>query len=201
MDARWLQIQFTLNPGHTKAGLAKALGLEAPAVSKILKGTRQIKAQEYAAMREYFGLPVDGADSIRKRQDAYVLSALTHQNLREENKQPNGEWVIPADILGQRTKAAMGQVKIFQVKENTMEPELHYGEHVLVDMSDFKPSPPGLFAVSDGFGHMIRYCEYIPQSSPPEIRVSARDKSFQPHNLKLDELQITGRIIAKLQWL
>jgi hypothetical protein len=204
MDSQWLKTQFQLNPDRTKAGLAKALGLEAPAISKILKGTRQIKAQEYASMRRYFGLPVDGAESIKKRHDSYVISALTHgqSNMREKDApQDNSEWVIPADILSQRTKAPSNQIKIFRVKENTMAPDFRLGEHVLVDLSDQKPSPPGIFVVSDGFGYLIRHCEYIPHSSPPEIRVSAKDKSFHPQILQSDEFKITGRVIAKLQWL
>lgn len=56
MDSQWLQLQFRLNPDKTKADLARALGLEPPAISKILAGNRQIKAQEYVKMREFFGM-------------------------------------------------------------------------------------------------------------------------------------------------
>lgn len=45
-----------MHPKKTKAQLARLLGLEPPAVSKILAGTRQIKAQEYMKMREFFCL-------------------------------------------------------------------------------------------------------------------------------------------------
>ncbi len=203
MNSQWLKAQFKLNPDRSKAGLAKAISLEPPAISKILKGSRQIKAHEYVSMRRYFGLPIDGEKSLGKDSDGYVLTPLSaHDELKDQSKDEDGsEWVIPADILGQRTQAPPDQVKIFQIQENTMEPEFRHGEHVVIDTSDTTPSPPGVFIVSDGFGYLIRQCEYMPQSNPPEIKVSAKDKSFHPQILKKGEFKIIGRVIAKLQWL
>ena len=201
MDSQWLITQFKLNPDKTKAGLARALSLEPPAISKILKGTRQIKAQEYAAMREYFGMPNDGTGGIAKHKNSYVLTPLSPENgLAEKGERlESAEWVIPANILSGRTNASSDKIKIFEVKESTMEPDYRRGENVLVDLSDQIPTPPGVFVVSDGFGYLLRLCEFLPGSRPPEIRVSAKNKSFQPQILKRDEFRIIGRVIAKLQ--
>jgi len=84
MDSTWLKTQFKLNPEKNKAGLAKVLGLGAPAISKILAGERQIKAAEYMLMRRYFGLPVDGESAAQGsssraggHDDRYVLEPLS----------------------------------------------------------------------------------------------------------------------------
>jgi hypothetical protein len=202
MDAQWLKTQFTLNPDKTKAGLAEALNLEPPAISKILKGMRQIKAYEYARMREYFGLSSNEADSLaayKKRTESYILSPLQDGFSDKENANDDSEWVIPAGILNHRTQARAHQIKIFEVKENTMEPDFRVGESVLVDLSEKVPSPPGVFLVSDGYGVMIRQCEYLPGTQPPQIRLSAANKSFHPQILKQAEFTIIGRVIAKLQ--
>lgn len=82
-----------------------------------------------------------------------------------------------------------------------MEPDFKRGEHVLVNLSDKKPSPPGTFVVSDGFGYLVRQCEVIPGSKPVDIKVSALNSSFNPQKLRLSEFEIIGRVIAKLQWL
>lgn len=202
MDSQWLNKQFELNPDKSKAGLAKALGLEPPAISKILKDMRQIKAHEYAIMRRYFGLPVDGETSLEKRKHSYVLKPLQNDNFEDANyEQGESEWVIPAGVMKQHTKAVNGAVKVFEVDENIMGPDFKRGEHVLVDLSDKTPSPPGIFVVSDGFGYLVRQCEFIPGSAPPEVRVSAKDGTFQPQILKQGEFKIIGRVIAKLQWL
>ena len=204
MDSQWLKTQFSLNPTKTKAGLAAVLGLEPPAISKILKGSRQIKAQEYAIMRRYFGLPVDGEGSLKQNKNAYVLEPLNRdEGLKDRDfgHEAEGEWVIPADILSQRTSATSNQIKVFEVKEHLMEPDFRHGERVLVDMSDKNPSPPGAFVVSDGFGYLIRLCEFVAGSQPPEVKVSAKATDFHPQVLKLNDFTIIGRVIAKLQWL
>lgn len=200
MDSQWLKDQFKRNPDSTKADLARALGLEPPAISKILSGTRQIKIQEYMAMRQFFGLPVEGDEAAMPNRNSVIIEPLeTAAGFREDQAKP-GAWTMPASILTQRTAAPSEQIKIFQVNENVMEPDYKKGEHVVVDLSDTNPSPPGVYIVSDGFGFMIRHCAYVPKSAPPEIKLTANQKSFQAQTLKAEEFAIIGRVIAKLQW-
>ncbi len=201
MDSQWLKIQFDINPDKSKAELARALGLEPPAVSKILNGARQIKAQEYNLMRKFFGLPVDGEHATRPSNDGYRLETLAGGQGLEEDSGHDGSWVIPAEILNQRTQASPNQIKIFKVQDHFMEPEFRRGEHVLVDLSDAKPTPPGNFIISDGFGHMLRACAFAPKSNPPQIKISAMASEFQTQVLEAGDIDIVGRVIAKLQWL
>ncbi len=203
MDSVWLNNQFEKHPKKSKAGLAQKLGLEPPAISKILKGTRQIKAQEYVMMREYFGLNSQNNVNTEYYQSSYTLENLEHQTSLNEISNPvqNSEWVIPANILNKRTKAPSNQIKIFEVKETNMEPDFKQGESVLVDLTDQHPSPPGAFVLFDGFGYMIRLCEFIPKSKPPKIKISATKQGFQPQILLENDVEIIGRIIAKLQML
>jgi len=203
MDSQWLKRQFDCNPDKSKAGLARALQLEPPAISKILNGTRQIKAQEYNLMRQYFGLPVDGERASDLPENSYRLDTLAGGTgmMEAERETREDSWIIPAEILSQRTQAPPNKIKIYNVKENFMEPDYKRGEHVLIDLSDKNPSPPGAFIISDGFGVMLRNCEYVPNSDPAEIRVSACNTSFQTQILQQNDFDIIGRVIAKLQWL
>lgn len=198
MDSRWLNLQFELNPNKTKADLARVLGLEPPAVSKILNGSRQIKAQEYHRMRHFFGLPTDGERATSP--PTAVLQPLTSGDGLQEGFHGAGDWVIPADILSRRTKTPPEKIRIFSIADSMMEPDYRRGEHVLVDLSESHPSPPGAFIVSDGFGYMLRHCEFVPRSSPPKVKIAATNASFQPQVLALDEFHIVGRVIARLQW-
>ena len=199
MDSEWLKLQFKMHPDKTKSGLAEALGLEPPAISKTLNGNRQIKAAEYVIMRRYFGLPVDGEKALQAPKNSYLIESLNQDGF--EDGEGFSDWILPASLLSERTEAQPEQVKIYQIQERVMEPEFKHGEHVLVDLSETNPSPPGVFVVSDGFGYLIRHCEFIPSSEPAEIKVSAADKSFQPQILELKEFKIIGRVIAKLQWI
>ncbi len=206
MDAQWLKTQFSLHPGKTRTGLAKALGLGTPAISKILKGQRQVKAREYEIMRQYFGMPSDGERSVKNKpmgetSALYTLEPLRPQNAlsEKENEGTLSDWVMPAGLLSQRTDAPPDQIKIFQVGESTMEPHFKRGEHVILDLTDRTPSPPGAFVISDGFGYMIRHCEYVPKSKPPQTRISGG--SAEPQILETSALEIIGRVIGKMQWL
>lgn len=211
MDSQWLNTQFRLNPEKTKAGLAKALNLDAPAISKILAGTRQIKAHEYIGMRKFFGLPVDGEYAASgDRTKSYVLAPLSEDEEQEKKHTgqalydapaPEDNWVMPASLFKSRTVAGPEQIRIFSVQENAMAPDFMPGEPVLVDLSDTKPSPPGVFLVSDGMAHIIRQISYVPHSDPPEIKLSAASPKYEPYTLSLKRTKIIGRVIAKLQWL
>lgn len=198
----WLKAQFEAHPSLSKAELAKALKLEPPAISKILNGSRQVKADEYATMRRYFGLPVDGQAATAGGQAAYILDPLHNtQSLQDDNGDAAPQWHIPAEIISKRTQATPDKIRVFTIEDNLMEPNFRRDEPVLVDLSQTTPSPPGTFIVSDGFGYMARNCEFLPNSTPPEIKLSASDTSFQPQTLKADDFRIIGRVIAKLQWI
>lgn len=202
MDAEWLKAQFKHNPGKTQVGLARALGIDSPAVNKILSGQRQIKAPEYVAMRKFFGLPVDGDHAV-SAGGGYVLQTLGTGLSDQTDTQEGGSdnWVMPAGILSGKTKTSPENIKIFAVQENSMSPDFKQGEHVLVDLSDRKPSPPGQFVISDGMGYIIRQGEYVPHSSPPQVRFTARSTQYEPYITELDKADIIGRIIARLEWL
>jgi plasmid maintenance system antidote protein VapI len=131
MDSQWLKTQFAANPDKSKAGLAAAIGLEPPAVSKILNGTRQIKAQEYLQMREYFGLPVDGLSAVRK---TYTVKAQDGQDGFDDGSAPPSEWSIPS-VISSQAAGPNKTNRVFQVRESFMEPEFKRGEHVLVDIA------------------------------------------------------------------
>jgi plasmid maintenance system antidote protein VapI len=156
MDSQWLKIQFDLNPDKTKAGLAKAIGLQPPAVSKILKGTRQIKAHEYMRMREYFELSSDTLSRPQKSLNNH--QAISHPNSHAQDGfeemagiVSSAEWVLPAGILSKKARGLPEQIKIFEIHESIMEPDFSSGEKVLVDLSDCKPSLRAPYIVSDGF--------------------------------------------------
>ena len=54
MDIDWIR-QGLRKPGKTQRGLAAALGVDASAISRLLNGTRQLKAAEIALIARYLG--------------------------------------------------------------------------------------------------------------------------------------------------
>lgn len=202
MDAEWLRLQFKLYPEKSKADLAAALGLDRPAISKILAGTRQIKATEYAGMRRFFDLPVDG-ERATTRGNRYVLEPLVTDGMADHGGADgdSGQWVMPASLFANRTRGPAAQIRVFTVSDKAMIPDLMPGENVLVDMADTTPSPPGFFLLSDGVGHIIRQCAIIPGSRPALLRLTALNGAYEAYELPMSAHPLSGRVIAKLQWL
>lgn len=208
MDRQWLESQFTLHPEKKKAALAKVLNLEAPAISKILAGIREIKATEYVQMRKFFGLSIDENSMMSVSKNAYIIKPLQAKNTYEgmqdhgkKHKESNqSDWMIPADLMKQKTLASPDQIKSFKIEGDSMNPDFNAGEYVLVDTSIKNPSPSGVFLIFDGLGEIIRQCEYVPQSDPPSVKLVALKSGYESCVLELKNETIIGRIIAKVQW-
>jgi hypothetical protein len=95
--------------------------------------------------------------------------------------------------------AQPGALRVHRIRDDNNLPEMRHGDAVIVNTSDRKPSPPGWFLVFDGAGHIVRRCEHIHGSNPPLVRFTAANKLYNAFELPLDECQIDGRVIGKLQ--
>jgi transcriptional regulator with XRE-family HTH domain len=189
MDAQWLKVQFRLHPEKSKADLARVLGLEPSAVSKILSEGRQIKAHEYIAMRHFFGLPVDGEKSLS-------LPGSKDRLAKGLGDRDQAEWLVRAYVPRLASQGISDQLRVFRIEEAVMEPDYLLGDHVLVDTSLRNPQDSGVFVVCDGFTYMVRDCACV----NGKVRVSARQKDFQVQILGRDEILLMGRVVGKIQW-
>ncbi len=199
MNSEWLETQFNINPGKSKASLARAIGLEPSAISKILKGSRQIKASEYAKMRDFFGL-----DQLDKAYTSVIRPLVANANDVASSvaaQMSQESWVIPSSILEQRANTAAENISIYTIEDSFMEPDFIRGEHVLVDMSKQTPSPPGCYAISDGYGVFLRFCEIVHGQTPTEIKLHTCSEAFSPQKIPLENIKVLGKVVAKLQWL
>ncbi|HRQ61507.1 MAG TPA: hypothetical protein PLO23_08365 [Alphaproteobacteria bacterium] len=186
MDALWLQTQFEKNPSKSKAELARALGLEPPAISKIIGGARQIKAQEYMQMRRFFGLPLDGDAAA-----SIPLRATHSQGLSDRCGGSGFEHNFP------ETRPLPTSPKHLSEQ---LEPEYARGDHVLVDTTSKNLDEGGVFILCDGFSYMIRECSYGKGAQKGKIRISARQPGFQSQTLSTADFLIIGRVVGKVDW-
>lgn len=200
MDSQWLQSQFKLHPEKKKVDLAKQLGLEAPAISKILAGMRDIKAQEYIKMRRFFGLPTDGSRSL-KRKNSIIQSYSSPQNKNALKEKQNGGWVIPKEHLPEKMGENLKNLRVFRIEDDGMAPDFKKGTFVVLDTSQTKPSPPGVFLISDGVAEIVRRCTTVAQSKPLKIKISAVNPDYETETLPFKEGILLGRIVAKLEWI
>ena len=106
-----------------------------------------------------------------------------------------GEWTLPDYYLQSELRVAPAQARIVEVQGDSMEPTLRSGERVMVDLADTRPSPPGIFALWDGYGVVVKRIEHILNSDPPRLRIASDNAHHREYELTADEVKIIGRIV------
>ena len=105
------------------------------------------------------------------------------------------EWGLPDDYLRAELRVSPNQVRIIEVQGDSMEPTLRSGERVMVDLADTRPSPPGIFALWDGFGVVVKRLEHIPNSDPAALRISSDNTFHKEYERTAEEVRIIGRVV------
>ena len=78
---------------------------------------------------------------------------------------------------------------------DSMEPTLCHNDIILVDTTQRLPSPPGIFALFDGFGLSAKRLEYIDGKEPQRLRIMADNPRYSPYERTVDETFIIGRVV------
>ncbi|MBV8651850.1 MAG: S24 family peptidase [Alphaproteobacteria bacterium] len=161
------------------------------------------------APREPDGAPLSVADP--KSNSVVIIDELDGRPSAPEGMRPReedgerqekvvGKWSMPANVVRYHTSAPAGELKIIRVVGDSMEPDFLAGERVMVDTGDRLPSPPGVFAVWDGFSEIVKRLEMVPYSDPPRVKLMSVNPAYEPRELRLDEMVINGRVVGKWKW-
>ncbi len=103
-------------------------------------------------------------------------------------------WELPQDYISE-LRIAPGKARIIEVQGDSMEPTLRTGDRVMINTADKRPSPPGIFAVWDGFGVVVKRIEPIPNSDPPTLRIISDNSYHGAYERTIEEVNIIGRVI------
>ncbi|WP_343561775.1 XRE family transcriptional regulator [Kiloniella sp. b19] len=106
-----------------------------------------------------------------------------------------GSWGIPSAFLRAELHVSPAQVRIIEVQGDSMEPTLRSGDRVMVDLSDKRPTPPGVFAIWDGFGLVVKRLEFIPNTEPATFRIKSDNPLHDSYERAIDEINIVGRVV------
>lgn len=109
-----------------------------------------------------------------------------------------GTWKIPQNVLRRRFRGAVSAVHIVECEGDSMEPRIHDGDFVFIDTSRQTPSPPGIFALNDGHGQVLKRLEFIPNSDPPRVKIIPENPRHSTYERDLDEVLIIGRYLCRL---
>lgn len=168
----WIKSALRRTPGKTQAGLAAALGIDASAVSKMLKGKRSIRASEIAPITAYLeqsplAVPSLGGASIHGLEESHATfahlspppSLAPIYEVRPGRQEAAGRWLLlrnePPIDLRPRAPHFAGSSRVFGLyaPDDAMRPRFRRGETVWIDPA--RPISEGddaLFVRSIGMG-------------------------------------------------
>jgi hypothetical protein len=106
-------------------------------------------------------------------------------------------WILPPDLVRSELRTSERNIRILEVFGDSMEPTLHSGDRVFVDISHRTPSPEGIYAVNDGFGVVLKRIEVIPQTDPVRVNLISDNPNHTSREMTLEEANIVGRMIGR----
>jgi len=127
-----------------------------------------------------------------------VAMALNHTDQHGNTISIDGikaAWDLPSDYLRHELRVSAAQARIIEVQGDSMEPTLRPGDRVMVNLDDKRPSPPGVFALWDGMGVVVKRLQHITNSDPPRLRIISDNDRHEPEELTAEEVNIIGRVV------
>lgn len=107
--------------------------------------------------------------------------------------------VAPMQLSRHWVHAQLGtepaHLRWLQVIGDSMEPSLQSRDWVLIDTQQHLPSPPGIFALHDGFSYSIKRLEFISPQPPMTLRISSDNPQYNDYDKSLDDIRILGRVV------
>lgn len=184
-------------PGKTQRGLAKALGIDPAGVNRLMKGERQLKAQEIEKARRYFGQEQPPEDELEPtvKVPQRDVRAGAGDGMEVGEEAILGFWELPAGYIRSYLGVAAKDSQIIEIKGDSMAPTLLSGDRVMIDTSDKSPSPPGMFALWDGIGLVVKRLDPIPNTDPYRFKIISDNPKHSEYERTLDEISVVGRVV------
>ena len=216
--AEWLRRGLE-KPNKTQRGLAKHLGIDPAGVSRLLRGERQLRADELPKVRAYIGDPDDGVDPqslpdappqysgtlrdgiipIEDTEYASIgrfdarLSAGTG-SLLELQPEPIGYHLVELQWLRAVTNTAPEHLAIVMVDGDSMEPTLSDRDWVLVDTRQRNLWKHAIFAIRFGGDVLVKRVQ--PMMGQGVIRLHSDNERYDPDDVTEDQVGLLGRVIS-----
>jgi phage repressor protein C with HTH and peptisase S24 domain len=109
-------------------------------------------------------------------------------------------WHFPAHFVREELRAPESRIIILETEGDSMAPTILSGDRVVVDTSHKVPSPDGIYALRDRYGHIVvKRLQTLQRGEPPRIRIISDNKSHDPEDVGIDDIAIVGRVLWGLK--
>lgn len=112
------------------------------------------------------------------------------------------DWLrLPADVVRGRFRVPAHRIRCFEAIGDSMEPKVHDGDIVFVDVGHRIPSPPGIYALADALGGVILKRLSISAArgqDPVLVDLISDNPKIPAEQRTIDEITIAGRYLGRL---
>lgn len=195
--------------GLTQAAVARRLKVTRNAISLWENGKSNPKAENLEQLATIYNVTYEWLATGRgarmmatagaaNRVPANSNGIVTVGELEANHEGPprTGAYTFPAAGFREIYGTSPDRARIAEVAGDNMEPTLHQGQRVMVDVGDRLPSPPGIFVLWNGASIVFNRIEYISQSEPPRVRISADNPSYKAREAFAADADLRGRVIG-----
>lgn len=197
MDVEWIRTALR-RPGKSQAGLARALGRDPSAVTKLLQGSRQLKAAEIAKVQAYLAAQPEATarpdwEAEFQLVPVYDIRASAGAGSLTEDGEPIYFHMFRRQWLDRMT-VSPGQLSVVQVSGDSMWDTLHDGDHVLLDRSQQNIRREGLYVIRIDEMLQIKRISMHPVSKL--VTIKSDNPSYPTYDgVSPGDLNVVGRVV------
>lgn len=97
--------------------------------------------------------------------------------------------LVPARLVVSELHGQPGDFLLIDTRGDSMAPDFHHGDQVLIDKRDVRPTQPGYFALWDGDGYVLKNVERVGD----KLRIFSSNGKYSERLCETDDVRILGR--------
>lgn len=175
--------------------LAKAAGVIEPDFKDAFYVSGPLEFEPGVAPDAQAGLPTsvvtDGLTAIPE----YDIKLSAGGGVEIDREDIKAHWHVPTALIRNELRRNPSDLSMVEVTGDSMAPKLLPGDRILVDHSDKNPTPPGVFALWDGYGLVVKNMHRIHKSDPEKVTLISENGIYPPYDVLLEDIHIVGRVI------
>ncbi len=180
--------------------IAEALDISPDKVSKALAGKRRFTAEEMPKLQALLG---DHNDSSRlpdlppqARESTYVdIAVIPSYGGAGGGGSGEGDRMVaklPRQLIEEELRGSPADFELIDVRGDSMEPDFHHGDQILIDRRDRNPRQPGPFALWDDDGYVVKLVERVP-GRRGWYKIFSANPRYSSYEIEETESTVRGR--------